>query len=314
MSTAALDEKLLTIIENMRQREKLQRSLETLEKQLERERTRWEGLERELQQEQQDVTALEGLTLTALFYAVLGSKEAQLEKERQGLLATKLRFDECAQAVAALKKDLTQRRDQQLQLGDVEREYERVLAEREAAIQAGSGTEVRQLQGIIESIARAREEERQMGDAVQAGERALEALDDLRGALAGAEGWGLWDIFGGGVLVAAAKHSRINDAKQIAHHAQQYLRRFEAELTGLQRVDDLTPAVGDFVTFADFFFDGLISDWIVQSRIHSSAEAVERAIDKVHWALTGLRVRWTQSTETRTQLEAERRDLLQRPL
>ncbi|NLL62799.1 MAG: hypothetical protein GX241_00935, partial [Ruminococcaceae bacterium] len=29
-----------------------------------------------------------------------------------------------------------------------------------------------------------------------------------------------------------------------------------------------------FVKFADFFFDGLISDWIVQSRIHDSQESV----------------------------------------
>mgnify|MGYP001559106142 CR=1 FL=1 len=33
--------------------------------------------------------------------------------------------------------------------------------------------------------------------------------------------------------------------------------------------------IGSFETFADYFFDGLISDWVVQSGIHELLEGVQ---------------------------------------
>jgi len=39
--------------------------------------------------------------------------------------------------------------------------------------------------------------------------------------------------------------------------------------------------IGSFATFADFFFDGLIADWIVQSRISQSRENALRVLKQV---------------------------------
>jgi len=39
--------------------------------------------------------------------------------------------------------------------------------------------------------------------------------------------------------------------------------------------------IGDFLTFADYFFDGLIADWLVQSKIQDAKAQVENAIIQV---------------------------------
>ncbi|NLC11365.1 MAG: hypothetical protein GX767_03820 [Firmicutes bacterium] len=46
--------------------------------------------------------------------------------------------------------------------------------------------------------------------------------------------------------------------------------------------------IGGFTTFADFFFDGLIVDWIVQSRINDSLNNVDSVVKKVKGTLRGL--------------------------
>jgi hypothetical protein len=39
--------------------------------------------------------------------------------------------------------------------------------------------------------------------------------------------------------------------------------------------------VGDFLSFADFFFDGFVADWLVQDRINEARRQVENAIRRV---------------------------------
>ena len=46
--------------------------------------------------------------------------------------------------------------------------------------------------------------------------------------------------------------------------------------------------MGDFLTFADYFFDGFAVDWMVQDRINKARNQVEEAIQRVEHALNQL--------------------------
>ena len=41
----------------------------------------------------------------------------------------------------------------------------------------------------------------------------LDSLDSVLSSLESAEGWGTWDLLGGGLISDLAKHSHIDDAK-----------------------------------------------------------------------------------------------------
>ena len=88
------------------------------------------------------------------------------------------------------------------------------------------------------------------------------------------------DILGGGLITDLIKHSKMNNAQQCMETAKRDLRQFQQELDD---VDEYLPNinVGDFLTFADFFFDGFITDIFVQSRISDSKKQVAEAIFQV---------------------------------
>jgi len=124
------------------------------------------------------------------------------------------------------------------------------------------------------------EVEKEVREALHAGEQALMSLQEAQRYLNSAGNWGIVDILGGGLITDLIKHSKMNNAQQCMETAKQDLRQFQQELDD---VDEYLPNinVGDFLTFADFFFDGFITDIFVQSRISDSKKQVAEAIFQV---------------------------------
>ena len=70
--------------------------------------------------------------------------------------------------------------------------------------------------------------------------------------------------------------------------AKRDLRIFQRELNDVQMFLNLNLNIGDFLTFADFFFDGLITDYLVQSKINEARKQVWTAIKQVEKFLIDL--------------------------
>lgn len=125
------------------------------------------------------------------------------------------------------------------------------------------------------------ERQREIREAVQAANEALHHLYAAQDRLRSAGNWGIADMLGGGFLTTLIKHSRMSDAERELTEARGALRRFAREL---QDVDALLPTeirCDDFLGFADYFFDGVIADWMMQSRIDEARRQVNDAIRRV---------------------------------
>ena len=85
------------------------------------------------------------------------------------------------------------------------------------------------------------------------------------------------------------KHSRMSDASQYVEQAKADLRAFEQELGDIRDIEGLNVEINGFLTFADFFFDGLLADLLVQSKISDAKQAVDNAIFRVDNILDRLR-------------------------
>lgn len=120
--------------------------------------------------------------------------------------------------------------------------------------------------------------EKEKREAFEAGERALESLRLAQTELEKASGWGIFDMLGGGLLSTAIKHDKMNNARNHMEDAKYNLQNFSRELADVNMVCGLELELGDFINFADWFFDGLIADWLVQSRIADAKAQVEKAI------------------------------------
>lgn len=130
---------------------------------------------------------------------------------------------------------------------------------------------------------------KEINEAIRAGERALQSLRKAEEKLSSAGNWGLFDIFGGGLITNMIKHSRINEASSCLDAAKADLRTFQRELKDIHDFSELGIDVGGFLTFADFFFDGLVADVMVQSKIKEARSRVSNAAGRVESLLLKLR-------------------------
>ena len=130
------------------------------------------------------------------------------------------------------------------------------------------------------------EKERQ--EAIRAGERALDSLKETEYYLGGARLWGIVDLFGGKGISGILKHSKIRTAARTMEQAKADLRAFQKELKDVRAIGGLNIDIGGFLTFADFFFDGIIADYLVQSKINNARKQVAEAIAQVEEILDSL--------------------------
>ena len=114
--------------------------------------------------------------------------------------------------------------------------------------------------------------EKEKKEAIDAGNRALQSLKDAQNHLNNAKNWGIWDMLGGGFFSTMVR-------------AKYDLKNFSKELSDVNMVCHLDIKTGDFLSFADFFFDGFFVDWMVQDRINQASGQVEEAIRRVEGIL-----------------------------
>ena len=130
------------------------------------------------------------------------------------------------------------------------------------------------------------EKERQ--EAIDAGNRALNSLYAAQNELNGAKNWGIVDMLGGGFITDLVKHSKMNNAQNHMEQAKYDLQSFSRELRDVSTYINLDFNTSDFLSFADYYFDGLVADWMMQDRINNARSQVDEAIRRVKSILNQL--------------------------
>jgi hypothetical protein len=304
--------RLATIIEQKRLKTKLERDLQALETELQDTSARFADLSAQLEKENVDVKKLEGMSLTALFYWALGSRDEQLEKERQELLSAQLRHRQAKRQLELLqeeKRSLSARLDA---LAGVEADYESLLSQKEGLLRQSDQVVARELMGFTEQIAHLNAEHTELSEATAAGKDALLGLQQVIESLESAGNWGTWDMLGGGLISTAIKHSRIDEARQGIEAVQAKMSQLKRELADVREHIELQIEIGELAYFADLFFDGLITDWIVQSRIEDSRRQAEGAKDTIARALRELERLQAQTEDRLREVREKRERLLER--
>lgn len=128
-------------------------------------------------------------------------------------------------------------------------------------------------------------------EAIQAGERALISLRSAKEKLDSASSWGMFDMLGGGLFSTVMKRSKMNDAQVLMENAKSDLLRFQQELKDVNVPMELRMDIGSFLSFADFFFDGIVADYLIQSKILDAKAQVTDAIRRIETILRDLRTK-----------------------
>ena len=106
--------------------------------------------------------------------------------------------------------------------------------------------------------------------------------DEAERQFKGARTWGAVDIMGGGLFTNLAKHAKLNKASDAMNQLNGLLQQLNGVLQRIVIPTDFSMNTNTFATFADFFFDGIVADTYMQSKIVSSLKQVRQLQEKLH--------------------------------
>ncbi len=274
------------------------RRLEVIQKELTAQRDQYaaqtDALKKLFQEEQADVDRLEGRSLAAFFYRVMGKRGEKLDKERQEAYAARVKYDAAVRELAGVEEDLRRCRSELNDVWDSESRYQALWAEKIQAVKKAGGPEGEKILNLEERISVLEAQEKELEEAISAGQKALSTTDQILSSLDSAEGWGTWDLVGGGIMTDLIKHDHLDTAQNLVEGLQSQLRVFKTELADVTLDGDLQVSIDGFLRFADYFFDGIFSDWMVLDRIHQSQSQVEDTKNQISAVLRQLDTRLSQ--------------------
>lgn len=123
--------------------------------------------------------------------------------------------------------------------------------------------------------------QQQRDEAIAAADCALGHLEAAYDALRSAGRWSVFDMLGGDFFAALVKHGKIDKVNVELDAARDALHVFVREIQDVDGGAPLHVEVGDFLAFADFFFDDPFSDLMVHARINDLKGEIENAIAQV---------------------------------
>lgn len=308
---AEINSSLLRLEETLQRKKKLQKRLFHTRQALKKEQTRLKDLEKRLEKEGDDLKKIEGKSLTALFHSLLGSKDRQVKIERREFLEAKLQRDEAAYSVSEMERDIARIETELNEMTTTEAQYQTLLNQKADLLYQHFPNSAEKLDSLLEEAVEARTLKMEIEEAIAAGNSTREGLDQLIDNLQGAGNWGVVDILGGGWLVTMGKHSQMDQAREKLHYVQQLISQFRRELSDVQTITaGAELQLGEFERFADIFFDGLIVDWVVQSKIEQSLAKAVEARQKIEEILAYLETRLEHTSRQIERLEAGRERLI----
>ncbi|OUN97349.1 hypothetical protein B5F98_06370 [Pseudoflavonifractor sp. An44] len=289
------DEQLRQLQAQCARKKKLEASIEELRAQREVYAARAEELQQIMSDEQADVDRLEGRSLSAFFYNVIGKMDEKLTQERQEAYAARVKYDAATRELFGVEEDLKRYEAELNSLQGCEDRYTSVLQEKTLAVKAAGGLTAERILQLEEQKGYLVGQKLELQEALDAGNAALSCTDQILSELDSAEGWGTWDLVGGGLITDLVKHSHLDAAQASVETLQTQLRRFKTELADVTIDADIQVNIDGFLRVADYFFDGIFADWTVLDQIQQSQEQVDQTRSQIYGVLDHLRTLMEQT-------------------
>lgn len=238
-------------------------------------------LESKLEKERLDVKKLTEFSFKGLVYKVLGKEEQQLVKEQEEVHLVEQQYRQAKEQLQACEAKISRLTDENSILRTAKATYESLYRQKYEEIRQLNTAESNQLLALEDQIALDSKVVHELEEALSVGNRLFSCLSNVVESLDSAKGYGVWDMVGGGIIATAGKHSHLDTAQSTLEDAKELMKKFKKELSDIQVTLDSQVNIEGFSQFADFFFDGFLVDWFVQSKINRSIERISDARQQI---------------------------------
>lgn len=282
------DDDLQSLQQKLSRKKHLQALLKELHTQRIELETKVASLKKIMEEDEYDVTRLERRGLASIFYGIVGKKEEKLNEERREAVTSKAKYDVAMQEMDLVQRRISRYEEELTALKDIEMQYAYALKEKVKLLKATATPVSEKILQYEEQISGFENQKKEIREAISAGNKAKNIAEQVLSELDDAEGWGTWDLLGGGLISDLAKHSSLDDAQEEIEHLQVQLRRFKTELADVTIRAEMQVNIDGFLRFADYFFDGLFADWAVLDKIEESQAEVKNIIKQIQAVLDKL--------------------------
>lgn len=233
--------------------------------------------------ESKDVEKMENSSLKSYIAMIAGRYGETLQKERQEMVEAKLKYDRAKEAFNKLDEKVKHHEGLKEELESVTRTYNEKLNDLKEKMIKEDPRFKKLYENKRADYDKKSKELIELVEAIDAGSIVLKELNEAKKAFDSAANWGVFDMVGGGLLATMAKHNKINEGKRILNSVSNSLKDFNRELKDVDQSKfiDMNIDLSDFLTFADYFFDGIFADFTVQSRINNVKSKIATGIREI---------------------------------
>lgn len=240
--------------------------------------------EENLKKENKDVEKLKSISFTSFLAYIHKNKEECLAKEEQKALQAAFKLRQLEEDEKILIQKINEMTEEIKSEVDIRKELAE-LELKEKAKNSPYGEELFTQRDKVRSLA---VNYKEIIEAVNAGNIVLDDLNQALSSLQSAESWGLFDIFAGGGIPTYIKHSHLDTAQDHLAKLKIHMDNFRKEVADVKDIviGDVKLSTGLMV--ADYVFDNIFMDLFIQSKITSSKDQVNEAIENTNKILKEL--------------------------
>ena len=321
------DAALSKFSEDIRRKAKVQKLIAYFQEEESRLSFAVEDRKKDYDAEQADVDELRDSALTLLLYTVMGVKEEKLGKEEAEALAAKAAYEAAVSELEHTRSRLSELRAELRALGNCERYYEEMLAEKKAHLLKTSAEIHADVAALEEEKAAIIRDSKELKEAVESGRYALRVANSIVDALQSAQLLSIEDTMpsgrGGRSINASVRDDEIDVKKRNAlvrlnnslQSLDKYLRDFDAEL---KDVSDIpmeyrlpTTRFGNGLMFIDRWVDDLISEIVVDAKLNSMEKQMRPLLDAITPVVEGLEKEYAKREAACADIDKKIREIVQ---
>lgn len=231
--------------------------------------------------EQRDVEKLEKGSSVSFFLKIFGKLDEKIEKEELEALDAKHKYETTQYEIDNIKVRILNLKDEVKDYDALVKEYEALWKKTERELLNSSSFKKQEYLNTTEKLASLKVLDKELKEAVNAGESLIEVLEEAKKEFESAKSWGTIDMFGGGVMSSMIKRGHIENANRVLNEVQYLVKSFKKELNDVNVSLDMKYASGDFSDMTDIFFDNFFSDMMVQDKINNALNNVHSTLGVV---------------------------------
>ncbi len=276
------EKRLYKAIEELQSMRFAQSYLFFLEKKIEEKNAEIDSLLTTIELEEMDVTLLESFSIINIFSNILVDQFRQLEIERQEYLQAVLRYKDACKSVELLKFEQKVLEDKIKKIPALEESIKTLTQQREFEIIKNNEQYKEQLFSLNQEIDKAYKINREVYEAQIIGTQCKQLTKKILALLTEAAELRNWG-YENNIAEYSKEKSKVDKAVELFYELKIKLLQFEKELHDIfkQNKINLVSNIGQFDSFVDVYYNYMINDWVIRSRISSILSMISALHDEV---------------------------------